>query len=195
MLIIVYYKAAASELTAEVQHHKDDLQQIGRRLMEKEQLLKSLRDLQIPLNGNVTSVVSELTKLSEQVQKLSQDRDNTKTTLQRDERDCVLLSEMLTVHDNKEKWQLLQRIIDYKERKIKRLKEELKCKEYDLECTQQEAKALQMKLAEVQYELKVIHEKVIALQNEKKELTRSFNSEREKVNKLVQSTFTLTSDR
>ena len=163
--------------------------------MEKEQLLKSLRDLQITLNGNVTSVVSELTKLSEQVQKLSQDRDNTETMLQCNERDCVLLSEMLTVHDNKEKCQLLQRIIDYKERKIKRLKEELNCKEYDLECTQQEAKALLMKLAEVQDELKVIHEKVKALQNEKKELTRSYNSELEKVNKLVQSTFTLTSDR
>ena len=188
-------KAAASQLTAEVQPHRDDLQQIGGRLMEIEQLLKSSRDLQLPLNENVTNVVSELAKLSMQVQKLSQDRDNTETKLQRNERDCVLLSEMLTVHDDTEKCQLLQRIIDYKERKIKRLKEELKCKEYDLECTQQEAKALQMKLAEVQDELKVIHEEVKALQIEKKELTRSFNSEREKVNKLVQSTFTLTSDR
>ena len=188
-------KVAASEFTAEVQPHRDDLKQIGGRLMEIEQLLKSSRDLQLPLNENVTNVVSELAKLSMQVQKLSQDRDNTETKLQRNERDCMLLSEMLTVHDDKEKCQLLQRIIDYKERKIKRLKEELKQKECKLECTQQEAKELQEKLSKVQDELKVIHEDVKALQKEKKELTRSYNSEREKVSKLVQSAFALTSDR
>ena len=162
--------------------------------MEKEQLLKSLRDLQITLNGNVTSVVSELTKLSEQVQKLSQDRDNTETTLQCNERDCMLLSDMQKVHDD-EKCQLLQEIIDDKKREIKQLQEELKQKEHKLERTQQEAKELQEKLSKVQDELKVIHEDVKALQKEKKELTRSYNSEREKVSKLVQSAFALTSDR
>ena len=187
-------KAAASELTVEVQLHRDDLQQIGRRLMEIEQLLKSSRDLRIPLNGTVTSVVSELTKLSEQVQKLSQDRDNTETKLQHTERDCMLLSEMQKVHDD-EKCQLLQEIIDGKKREIKRLQEELKQKERKLECTQQEAKELQEKLSKVQDDLKVIHEDVKALQKEKEELTRSYNSEREKVSKLVQSTLILTSDR
>ena len=187
-------KAAASQLTAEVQPHRNDLQQIGGRLMEIEQLLKSSRDLQLPLNENVTNVVSELAKLSMQVQKLSQERDNTETKLQRTERDCMLLSEMQKVHDD-EKCQLLQEIIDEKKREIKRLQEELKQKERKLECTQQEAKELQEKLSKVQDDLKVIHEDVKALQKEKEELTRSYNSEREKVSKLVQSTLILTSDR
>jgi len=129
-----------------------------------------------------------------QVQKLSQDRTNTETKLQRFQRDCMLLSEMQKVHDD-EKCQLLQEIIDDKKREIKRLQEELKQKECELECTQQEAKELQEKLFKVEDELKVIHEDVKALQKEKRELTRSYNSEREKVSKLVHSTFTLTSDR
>ena len=187
-------KAAASQLTAEVQPHRNDLQQIGGRLMEIEQLLKSSRDLQLPLNENVTNVVSELAKLSKQVQKLSQERDSTETKLQRNKRDCMLLSEMQKVHDD-EKCQLLQEIIDDKKREIKWLQEELKQKERKLECTQQEAKELQEKLSKVQDDLKVIHEDVKALQKEKEELTRSYNSEREKVSKLVQSTLILTSDR
>ena len=104
--------------------------------MEIEQLLKSSRDLQLPLNENVTDVVSKLAELSEQVKKLSQDRDNTQTKLQRNERDCVLLSEMQKVHDE-EKCQLLQEMIDDKRREIKRLQEELKQKDRKLEQTRQ----------------------------------------------------------
>ena len=162
--------------------------------MEIEQVLKSSRDLQYPLNEKVANVVSELAKLSMKVQNLSQDRENTETKLQRNERDCMLLSDMQKVHDD-EKCQLLQEIIDDKKREIKQLQEELKQKEHKLERTQQEAKELQEKLSKVQDELKVIHEDVKALQKEKKELTRSYNSEREKVSKLVQSAFALTSDR
>ena len=157
--------------------------------MEIEQLLKSSRDLQLPLNEDVTSVVSELTKLSEQVQKLSQDVENIERKLQRNERDCVLLSEMQKekVHD-KEKCQLLQEIIDDKKREIKRLRKELKQKKNKLECTQQEAKELQEKLSKVQEELKLSHENVKTLQKQKEELTRSYHCEKEKVSKFVQST-------
>ena len=66
-------------LDHEVQPHRDYLQQMGGKLLEIEQLLRSSRDLQLPLNDNVTSVISELTKLSVQEQKLSQDRDNTES--------------------------------------------------------------------------------------------------------------------
>jgi len=192
--IFAYYCLLKVAMTLEVQTHGDYLQQIVGRLLEIEQLLKSSRDSQLPLNENVTNVVSELAKLRMQVQKLSQDRTNTETKLQRFQRDCMLLSEMQKVHDD-EKCQLLQEIIDDKKREIKRLQEELKQKECELECTQQEAKELQEKLFKVEDELKVIHEDVKALQKEKRELTRSYNSEREKVSKLVHSTFTLTSDR
>lgn len=138
--------------------------------------------------------MNKLTELSEQVQQLSKDRDNTKTKIQCSERDCELLSEMQKVHDE-EKCQLLQKMIDDKEREIKQLQEELKQKEHKLECTQHEAKALQEKLSTVQVELEVKHEDMKKLQKEKEELMRSYNIEREIVCKLVQSTFALTSDR
>ena len=187
-------KTAASELVAEVCRHRDDLQQIGGRLMEIEQDSKFSRDSQPPLNRDVISIMNKLTELSEQVDKLSQDRDNTETKLQRNERDRVLLREMQKVHDE-EKCQLLQKIIDDKESAIKQLQEELKQTQRKLECTKQEAKELQEQLSEVQDELKVKHEGMKKLQKEKEELTRSYNSERETVRKLVQSTFALTSDR
>ena len=159
--------------------------------MEIEQLLKSSRELQLPLNEKVSNAVSKLTELSELVEKHSQDRDNTITKLQRNERDCVLLSEMQMVHDE-EKCQLLKEIIDDKKREIKRLLEELKQKDRKLEQSRQKAKSLQEKLSEVQVEVKLRHEDMKMLQKEKEELTRSYNSERETVRKLVQA---LTSDR
>ena len=162
--------------------------------MEIEQRSKFSRDSQLPLNEDTTSIMNKLTELSKQMQKLSQDRDNTETKLQRNERDRALLREMQKVHDE-EKCQLLQKIIDDKESAIKQLQEELKQKDRKLECTKQEAKELQEKLSKVQDELKVKHEGMKKLQKEKDELTRSYNSEKETVHKLVQSTFALTSDR
>ena len=175
---------ASSKLIDEVGRHRDDLQLIGRRLTEIEQSSKFSRDLQVPLKGEAVSITNTLCGLSEQMQKLSEDRDNTETKLHRKERDCVLLSEMQKVH-NEEKCQLLQEMIDDKRREIKRLKEELKQKENDLERTQQKAKALEEDLSEVQEKLKVIHEDVKRLQNEKEKLTRSYNSEREEISRHV----------
>ena len=172
------------QLIAEVCRHGDDLQQMGARLAEIEQRSKFSRDSQLPLNEDATSIMNKLTELSEQVNKLSKDRDNTDAKLQRNERDCVLLSEMKQVHDE-EKCHLLQEMIDDKKREIKRLKKELKQKEQDLEYTQQKAKALQERLSEVQEELKVIHEAAKKLQEEKEELTRSYNSARQDVSRQV----------
>lgn len=186
-------KVAASELVAEVCRHRDDLQQIGGRLMENEQRSKLSKDSQLPLKEDAISIMNKLTELSEQLQQLSKDRDNTKTKLRCSERDCVLLFEMQKVHDE-EKCQLLQKMIDGKEREIKRLQDELKQKERQLECTQQEAKSLREKLSKVQEELEVKHEDMKKLQKEKEELIRSYNNERETVSKLAQSTFAL-SDR
>ena len=189
-------KAAASELVAEVCRHGDDLQQINQRLLEIEQRSKLSKDSQLPLKEDAISIMNKLTELSEQVQQLSQDRDNTKTKLQRSERDCVLLSEMQNenVH-NEEKCKLLQKVIDDKESEIKQLQEQLKQKESKLECAQQEAKALQEKLSKVQEELEVRHEDMKKLQKEKQKLIRSYNIEREIVCKLAQSTFALRLDR
>ena len=187
-------KAAASELAAEVCHHRDDLQQIDERLLEIEQRSKLSKDSQLPLKEDTTSIMNKLTELSEQVQQLSQEKDNTKTKLQLSERDCILLYEMQKVHDE-EKCKLLQKMIDDKEREIKQLQEELKQKEYKLECAQQEAKALREKLSKVQEELEARHEVMLKLQKEKEELIKSYNSEREIVSNLAQSTLALTSDR
>ena len=162
--------------------------------MEIEQDSKFSRDSQPPLNRDVIGIMNKLTELSEQVDKLSQDRDNTETKLQRNERDRVLLREMQKVHDQ-EKCQLLQKIIDDKEKEIIQLQEELKQKQRKLEYTKQRANELQEKLSKVQDELKVKRADMKKLQKEKEELTRSYNSERETVRKLVQSTFALTSDR
>jgi len=187
-------KAAASELVAEVCRHRDDLQQIGERLMEIERRSKQSKDSQLPLKEDETSIMNKLTELSEQVQQISQDKDNTKKKLQRSKKDCILLSEMQKVHDE-EKCQLLQKMIDDKEREIEQLQKELKQKEHKLECAQQEAKALQKKLSKVQEELEARHEDMLKLQKEKEELIKSYNSEREIVSNLAQSTLALTSDR
>ena len=178
-------------MTAEISHHRDHLWQLRQKLTEKEKLVKSSGDSRVSLNESVDYIRSKLSKLGEEYEKTAIERDNTETKLQRNERDCVLLSEMQKAH-NEEKCQLLQEMIDDKRREIVRLWKELQQKEQDLESVRQEAKALQQQLSEVQEELSAKHEEVKQLQQEKKELVNNYNTEKEQMQTKV--TF-LTADR
>ena len=179
-------QATGSEST-EVHYHRDEFKQLGGRLSEIEQLLKTSRDSQVPLNENVNNLVSELNKLGKEVLKLAQDRENTMLELQRKQHDFQLLSEMKSkdVAHSVEKCKLLQEILTDKKKEIKRLEEELQKKEYHLQSVQQEAQTLKCKLSKLQAELEEKHEEVKNLQKEKKKLTKLSNAEKEEVKKLV----------
>ena len=187
----VLMQATGSELT-EVHYHRDEFQQLSGRLSEIEQLLKSSRDSQVPLNENVNNLKSELNKLGKEMLKLAQDRENTMSELQRKQHDFQLLSEMKSkdVAHSVEKCQLLQDILIDKKKEIKRLEEELQKKENQLQCVQQEAQTMKDKLSKLQAELEEKYEEVKTLQKEKEELTRSYIAEKEEVEKLVQMTLT-----
>ena len=189
--------------STEVHYHRDEFQRLGRRLSEIEHLLKTSRDSQVPLNENVNSIVSELNKLGKEVQKLVQERDNAESELNRKQHEFYLLSEVRKdlvhsvekCHLLQEKCQLLQEITYDKKKEIKRLEEELKIKDHQLQSVQHKAKVMQSQLSQLQSELKDRHEKVKNLQEEKDKLIKSYNAEREKAKKLVQTVYTLTSDR
>ena len=182
-------QAAGSEST-EVHYHRDEFKQLGGRLSEIEQLLKTSRDSQVPLNENVNNLMSELNKLGKEVLKLAQDRENTMLELQRKQHDFQLLSEMKSkdVAHSVEKCQLLQEILTDKKKEIKRLEKELQKKEHHLQSVQQEAQAVKDKLSKLQTELKQKHEEVKTLQKEKEELTKLYNDEKEEAVNLLQIT-------
>ena len=160
--------------------------------MEIEQLLKTSRDSQVHPNDSVNNLMSELTKLGKEVLKLAQEKENTKSELKCKQHDIQLLSEMKSkdVAHSIEKCQLLEEILTYKRKEIKRLEEELQKKEHHLQSVQQEAQRLKDKLSELQTELEEKHEEVKTLQKEKEELTRSYITKKEEVKKLVQITLT-----
>ena len=180
-------QATGSEST-EVHYHRDEFKQLGGRLSEIEQLLKTSRDSQLPLNENVNNLVSELNKLGKEVLKLAQDREDTMLELQRKQHDFQLLSEMKSkdVAHSVEKCQLLQEILTDKKKEIKRLEEELQKKEHQLQSVQQEAQAVKDKLSKLQTELEEKHEEVKTLQKEKEELTKLYNDEKEEAMNLLQ---------
>ena len=191
------YGHKAAESTG-VHYHRDEFQQIAGRLSEIEQLLKTSRDSQVPLNDSVKNLVSELTKLGEKLQKLAHNRETIESELHNKQHNFYLLSEIKKdlAHSVEkcqlveDKCQLLQQIIDKNEEEIKRLEEELQKKEHQLQSVQQEAQAAKDKLSELQAELEEKHEEVKNLQKEKEELTRSYIAEKEEVKKLVQITLT-----
>ena len=124
---------AAGAGSAEAHYHRDELQRLGRRLSEIEQLLQTSRESKVPLNEDVNNLVSELTELGKEMRKFAKERDRTESELKRKEHDVQLLSDMKKdlVHSVKEcqllqeKCQLLQEITDDKKKEIKRLEEEL----------------------------------------------------------------------
>ena len=187
-------KAAGGEST-EVHYHRDAFRQLGRRLSEIEQLLKTSSDSQVLLKEDLSNLVSELTKLGKEVWKLAQERDRTESELKRKEHDVQLLSEMRKdLHSVEicqllqEKCQLLQEMTNDKKKEIRRLEEELKLKEHKLQCVQHEAQAVKDKLSKLQAELEEKHEEVKNLQKEKKELAVLYDAKKEEAKKLVQIT-------
>ena len=182
---------AAGAGSTEPQYNKDEFQQLGRRLSEIEQLLKTIRDSQLPLNEDVSTLVGELTKVGKEVQKLAQERENTTLELQRKQQDIQLLSEMQKdlAHSNEkfqmlqEKCQLLQEIISDKKKEITKLETKLRKKECKLQSLQQEAQIMKDKLSKLQAQLEEKHEQVKTLQKEKEELTQTYNAEKEHAKK------------
>ena len=185
---------AAGVGSTEAHYHRDEFHRLGKRLSEIEQLLKTSRESQVPLNEDVNNLVSELTELGKEMRKFAQERDRTESELKRNKHDVQLLSDMKKdlVHSVEkcqmlqEKCQLLQEITDDKKKEIKRLEEELKMKEHQLQCVQQEAQAVKYKLSKLQAELEEKHEEVKTLQNEKEELTKLYSAEKEKAMNLLE---------
>ena len=181
-------QATGSEST-EVHYHREEFQQLGGRLSEIEQLLKTSRDSQVPLNENVNSIVSELTKLGKEVEKVAQDTRNIELELQQRQRDSQLLSEMQKdLAHSAEKCQLLQQMVNKNGEEIKRLKKKLEKKKKQLQSVQQEAQVVKDKLSKLQAELKQKHEEVKILQKEKEELTKLYSAEKEEAMNLLQIT-------
>ena len=181
-------KAAGSEPTEE-HYLRDEFQQLGRRLSEIEQLLKTSKDSQVPLNEDVGNLMKELTRLGKELRKLAQERENIESELEHKQHDFYLLSEIKKdLAHSVEKCQLLQRIINQNEEEIKRLKKKLQKKENQLQSVQQEAQTMKDKLSKLQAELEEKHEEVKKLQTEKQELTILYSAEKEEAKKLVQIT-------
>ena len=188
LYVIACIKVAGSEPTKE-HYHRDEFQQLGRRLSEIEQLLKASRNSQAPLNEGVNNIASELTRLGKKLQKLAQERENIESQLEHKQHDVYLLSEIkkdLAHSDEKrqlveDKCQLLQQIISKNEEEIKRLEKKLKRKENQLQSLQQEAQERKTKISKLQTELEEKAEEVKTLQKEKEKLTRSYNAVKEEL--------------
>ena len=181
-------KAAGLEST-EAHSHRDEFQQLGGRLSEIGQLLKTSRDSQVPLNEDVHNLMGELTKLGKEVQKIAQDTGNIESELQQRQHDSLLLREMQKdLAHSVAKCQLLQHMVNTNEEEIKRLKKKLEKKKEQLQSVQQEAQALKNELSKLQAELAEKNKEVKAFQKEKEELTRSYNAVKEEVKKLLQIT-------
>ena len=177
-------------------YHGDEFQQLGGKLSEIEQLLKTSKDSQVPLNEDVGNLMSELTRLGKELRKLAQERKNIESELEHKQHDFYLLSEIKKdlAHSvekcqlQEDKCQLLQRIINQNEEKIERLKKKLQKKENQLQSVQQEAQTMKDKLSKLQAELEEKHDEVKKLQTEKEELTIRYSAEKEEAKKLVQIT-------
>ena len=82
--------------------------------------------------------------------------------------------------------QVLQKKVDKKRKKMKRLREELQQKEEELQSAGKEVRTRQEELLQAQKELKKQHEEVIQLQREKEELACYYDIEKVQVSKIVQ---------
>ena len=151
--------------------------------MDAEEHLRQSQESKVKANERASEAVTKLEELHENVEKISEEKNNLEKELKIKERECELLCAM----QEKDAYnQVLQKKIDKKRKKIKSLKKELQLKESELQTTLQEAQTKQKELSEAQKVLKKQHEQVIKLQREKEELACSYNTEKEKVSKIVQ---------
>ena len=167
-------KIEGSELTAEIRQLREEVCKLGGRLTETDQLLKTSRDSQVPLNEKVNTTVSELANRREEVQKIVEERERIDVELKCKQRDSQLLSEMkMDLANSAEKCQLMKKLIDDMTKEIKRLEEKLEKKNYKLKVVKEETRELQKNLSKLQAELDEKHEEVKKLRKEKEVLCKS----------------------
>ena len=147
----------------------------------------------IKANKEARDAAAKLEESHENVQKIVQEKRKLEMELKVKERECQLLCAMQ--EKDEEFNQFLKMKVDEKEKEIKSLKEELQMKESGLQLATQELQTQQEKLSKARKKLKKKHREVMQLQKEKEELACSYNSEMERVSKLVQITSSLTSDK
>ena len=180
-------------MTAELRHLREEVCKLGERLTETDQLLKTSREAQMPLNEKVNNTVSDLIECREEVQTIAKDRERTEVELQRKQHDSWLLSEMQKdLAHSVEKCRLLQEMIDDKRKEIKRLEEELKKKDGDLKVAIKETQELQKNFSKLQAKLEEKHEEVKKLQEEKEVLIRLRTTKWERISNII--TFSQTCD-
>ena len=166
---------------------------LGGRLTETDQLLKTSREAQMPLNEKVNNTVNDLIQHGKDVQTIAKDRERTEEELQRKQHDSLLLSEMQNdLAHSVEKCQLLQEMIDDKRKEIKRLEEELRKKDDDLKVAIKETQELQKNFSKLQAKLEEKHEEVKKLQEEKEMLIRLRTTKWERISNII--TFSQTCD-
>ena len=167
-----------------MQKHKDELKQERRKLVDAEEHLRQSQESKVKANEEVSELVTKLEELCENAEKIAQEKRNIEMKLKLKERESQLLSAVWE-KDNVVN-QFLQRKVDKKRKKIKRLKEELQSMNSELQSAFQVVQNRQEQLSQVQKEMKKQHEKVMQLQREKEELAWSYNTEKEQVSKIVQ---------
>ena len=180
-------------MTAELHHLREEVCKLGERLTETDQLLKTSREAQMPLNEKVNNTVSDLIERGEEVQKIAKDRERTEVELQHKQHDSWLLSEMQKdLAHSVEKCRLLQEMVDDKRKEIKRLEEELKKKDDDLKVAVKETQELQKNFSKLQAKLEEKHEEIKKLQGDKETLIRLRTTKWERISNII--TFTQTCD-
>ena len=162
----------------EIQKLRSDLKQDHKKLVDTEERLRCSQESTAKANEKTIEVMTKLEKSYENMQKISQEKNNLEMKLKIKEHEYQSLCAMQE-KDN----QVLQKKIEQKEEKIRRLKEELQTKDAQLQSALQEAQIQRQRLLQAQKKLKKKHEEVKKLKREKEKLACSYN---EQVSQLVQ---------
>jgi len=64
-------------LTSELRHLREEVCKLSEKLTETDQLLKTSREAQMPLNEKVNNTVSDLIERGKEVQTIAKDRERT----------------------------------------------------------------------------------------------------------------------
>ena len=126
--------------------------------------------------------VTKLKELHENLKKISEEKSSLERELKIKEREFELLR---ALQERDAYNQVHQEKIAKKRIKIRSLRKELQSMDCKVQFAMQEVKTQQVQLVQAWKELKKQNEKVIQLQKEKEELARSYNIEKERVNKLM----------
>ena len=168
----------------------DQLKDSNKELSESQKSKQSIDD-------SMNQLLNSFPKLREKIRSIADERNCIKKELESKQRECQLLTEMCDMIKGKDSAykKLLEEKITKKQKKIKKLKEDLERKESELQAAQQRARAQQEELSDLRAQLKRKHDDMQKLQSANENLTSSCNSAREKVSELVELTLTLSSDK